>query len=1749
MSSTLLHIWDNDSAQEPKQLSGQTAGEISASKIHHPPDAKIVEIAFGLISSAEIRRRAVAEVTSATLEERGYPKEGGPNDLRAGTMNRMYLCQTCEKNCTDCQGHALFVELPLPVLNISLVPMIVRVLRCVCFGCSKLRVPPHAIAEILDEEESGLIWKTHRQRRLPSISDNLRKRKTCLQCGYMCPDISAKGATISWCWSAKNIVALSELQVLDPNGAFVPDGLSLAEPAMRQKLPMDNSFIRACLLSISDDEYRQLGLDPVLAHPANGVMETMLIPPPSVRPSVRYSESSKHRSEHDFTVWIQEIVRAKSRLLKLLKPSEAFGGTDGVNSDSEQFVKSPGANGQKRRRLVGIRQATKNARNARNNRSEAQLKQLALDELTGIICGYINCDSSAAKSSASTRHRATQQNRSSLMTVQSGKAGQWRGNTQGKRIDYSGRTVACPTVSLDPQEVGFPERFGHTLTIPSTVQSYNIELLRTRVRIGAGRLDGAISVILPNGITLSLQMLDSSQRRTLAAELTFGLRVEHPMANGDRVIQNRQPTLRRASMMSHQVYHEAHSKVERVNTAVVGASNTDFDGDALNCHEPQGLEARAEVKELMAVEKQIISAQSHKPLFGLIQDTIVGSYRLTADNVSVDREEAMQCVAQASRHTVADRFMRRHTTAAWISGKDLFSTLLPDGFNFSQQVQRDTGVEAIEIINGRLIRGRLCKRTLGATSLGIVHSLTRLCGEEAAMNFLGDAQRVVGWWLSQHALSIGLRDCLISISAAQEVSHVVNSAIEEADEISREGAITGRERDLRHVGRVETDVSARLRKVLAQAGTIALQAAPNNNGNPFKDTVDSGAKGTVVNLSQVLCCVGQQNTQGARIGQSMERTLSSFPNPTTSSPSSVKARGFVASSFSAGLSPSEMFFHFSASWDALMDTSVRTSLSGYGQRKMTKAAEDVTIRYDGTVRHSNGTVVDFVYGSDGMDSARLDPVAIPELASDFVGNGRANGDPETMALLAECRAERVSFVDAAPGSCVYLPFSASRRLAQFPLPDPSLPTAPKCVLTLAKERLERLCHTLGVLEQGRRTLYRTTFLRLHIRMDLEPSRVAERLRTKEQVNELFDQLEDLYFRACVEAGEAAGLLAAENIAEPLTQLVLNAFHTTGEGSIASTQGIPRLNELIDATARIKTPVMALFYAVGREEDAAAVRLPQSGIEVFVKEAHVFVQPGGLYTSAGLAHEDGLAATELSPSFLNEQRLVIATTGLLQEMWQKEFPPGMHGHSPFVIVLILDDEQMQSLTSGQVAALIRTYLGTNNAQQSLRVFIEASAPGMRNRFVRIRITNTGDIADKCQADLRKKHPGWSEHRCARARHELFHFMTHSLCRQILTRVKVGRMAAIVGASVVVPNDRLSRYPDEPRVATAGTSLRESWDHDEFEWKRSFSNDVHEVENVLGVEAAALCLFKELRDIISAGGGSIADRHIEIIVAIMTCSGTFTPLSRFGDARLGATSAIVRASFEQQNAHIVDAAVYAESAPVNSLADSIVVGRRPPIGTGVVCLLMDPQYVKKVEDAYSAKLVEDKKFQSSAGGLERISARLFTDSLDSRERERAKLDVFERGTARLINMPWKESRGQSDGRHVPTFDISRRVDPSEILGHEQVRRFTLTDSQKLGPGLQGCLAGKVTAPMLTNEQMQKLLKFKPSSPKITSLSAMHPSAQTDATSKTNETSALDMDSIANLLESLGPMIKRLDNPLYYEDGTLNDQEFKELVMQIM
>ena len=148
----------------------------------------------------------------------------------------------------------------------------------------------------------------------------------------------------------------------------------------------------------------------------------------------------------------------------------------------------------------------------------------------------------------------------------------------------------------------------------------------------------------------------------------------------------------------------------------------------------------------------------------------------------------------------------------------------------------------------------------------------------------------------------------------------------------------------------------------------------------------SGARGSMLNLSQMAGCIGQQAVRGERLSRGYwNRTLPHFKKGDLG----AEAKGFVKNSYKSGLTPTEFFFHSMGGREGLVDTAVRTSRSGYMQRRLISALEDLKLKQDGTVRNTADMIVQLYYGEDGIDPTRSvhgEAVDIDDILSEVLGD-------------------------------------------------------------------------------------------------------------------------------------------------------------------------------------------------------------------------------------------------------------------------------------------------------------------------------------------------------------------------------------------------------------------------------------------------------------------------------------------------------------------------------------------------------------------------------------------------------------------------------------------------------------------------------------------------------------------------------------------------------------------------------------------
>ncbi|MFB6299602.1 MAG: DNA-directed RNA polymerase subunit A', partial [Halobacteriales archaeon] len=420
-------------------------------------------------------------------------------------------------------------------------------------------------------------------------------------------------------------------------------------------------------------------------------------------------------------------------------------------------------------------------------------------------------------------------------------------------------------------------------------------------------------------------------------------------------------------------------KTFRLNTTVCPPYNADFDGDEMNMHALQNEEARAEARVLMRVQEQILSPRFGENIIGAIQDHITGTHLLTHENPHFNETQALDLLRATSIDELPEADGEEEDGTPYWTGRTIFSELLPEDLDL--EFASSTG-DMVVIEDGQLIQGTIDEDAVGAFGGEIVDTITKGYGETRARMFINEVATLAMRAIMHFGFSIGIDDESVPDEAKAQIDEAIDNAYERVEELIETyeagelESLPGRTVD----ETLEMRIMQTLGKARDSAGDIAEEHFSGDN--PAVIMAESGARGSMLNLTQMAGCVGQQAVRGERINRGYEdRTLSHFkPNDL-----SADAHGFVENSYTGGLTPREFFFHAMGGREGLVDTAVRTSKSGYLQRRLINALSELEAQYDGTVRDTGDRIVQFEFGEDGtspvkVSSSAEDPIDVDEIA-------------------------------------------------------------------------------------------------------------------------------------------------------------------------------------------------------------------------------------------------------------------------------------------------------------------------------------------------------------------------------------------------------------------------------------------------------------------------------------------------------------------------------------------------------------------------------------------------------------------------------------------------------------------------------------------------------------------------------------------------------------------------------------------------
>ena len=1119
-----------------------------------------------------------------------------------------------------------------------------------------------------------------------------------------------------------------------------------------------------------------------------------------------------------------------------------------------------------------------------------------------------------------------------------GKTGRVRGNLMGKRVDFSARSVITADPNLSIRELGVPIKIAKNLTYPVTVNNRNKNYLLKLVQNGPEKYPGAKILERSTGENISLQYVDRA-----SIDLNNGDIVHRHMVDGDAVLFNRQPTLHRMSMMCHIARVLKHGNTFRMNVADTKPYNADFDGDEMNMHMPQDDESSAELRNLAAVPRQIISPATNSSIVGIFQDSLLGLFRFTREGINFTTRDAMNLLMMYNK--VDTRIFKNPKKS--ITNMQILSQIMPPltaifkNGSYDDDESFKTSNNVVEILNGVMKRGQLDK---GVKRL--LHSIFNDFGFRASSDFIDNLQNIITTYMKSSAYSVGISDLIADIETNDKIASAITNNKQKVKDLIDQTQLgifennTGKSDN----EEFETQVNALLNEAREEAGKIGRKSLSKDNR--FVIMVSAGSKGSNINIAQMISCLGQQNIDGKRIPYGYEdRTLPHY----TKFDDSPEARGFVESSFIEGLTPQELFFHAMGGRTGLIDTAVKTSQTGYIQRRLIKSMEDIKVEYDMTVRNNMRKIIQFEYGDDGIDTTKVENQQLPiikmsieelyahyQMPADSLDDAvyKTNYTAGALKRLRKQKDDVAAIMNQYIENAIRLRNAIVDKILKHE--DNSTFHTP----VNFKRIIENLKHQLNIKPNSLVDITPAECFELLIdcRKNLnsfaysKPTQLfftlfdfylspKELLMThrfnRKAIVLLLEMIVTNYKKSIVSPGEMVGMIAAQSIGEPTTQLTLNTFHFAGVSSKSNvTRGVPRIEEILSLSKRPKNPSVVVHLSRTHENDIQKAQqvmyiLEHTSMRDITNSVEICFDPDNLDT---LIEED----KELVSQFRAFETMVEDCGGV--EIADKA------DQSKWVIRFELNKEIMldKNISMDDVNFAIK-----NSYKDEIDCLY--SDFNSSKLIFRVRLFNTGSSKKK-----------GSEQKSLDQTDEIYMLkgVQESLLDNIILK-GVKNIKKVVLRKVqnnLVNVDNTFKTKESWVLDTIGTNLIDILGMNMIDKERTYSNDIIEVYQTLGIEAARQLIYNEIMEVLDFGGSYVNSHHVNLLADRMCATYKMVSIFRHGinNDNIGP---IAKASFEETPEMFLRAARHGELDNMRGISANIMCGQLGHCGTNAFQLMLD------------------------------------------------------------------------------------------------------------------------------------------------------------------------------------------------------------------
>ena len=1013
---------------------------------------------------------------------------------------------------------------------------------------------------------------------------------------------------------------------------------------------------------------------------------------------------------------------------------------------------------------------------------------------------------------------------------------------------------------------------------------------------------------------------------------------------------------------------------------------------------PQSMSAETELMFLPAVTYQIISPSKNAPIIGIFQDSLLGCFQFTRDNVKMDALQAMKLLMMFPD---VDVKQFDPTNKKTFSSFDILSQIMPPlsyrnkSNLYSAPEDDSTTNHIVEIKNGKYIRGQIEKSILGAGTKGLIHRICNDFGNETCVKFINNLQNIITEYMKTSSFSVGISDLIADQQTKTKIIHVVEKQKQEVVQLIHKlhTGIFENNTAYSNLVEFENQVNNILSKARADTEKIAHKSLSENNR--FLKIVNSGSKGSLTNISQMISCLGPQSIEGKRAPYGFDnRTLPHF----SKYDDSPTARGFIESSYITGLSAHEMFFHAMAGRIGLIDTAVKTSQTGYAQRRIIKSMEDILVTYGGTVRNHMGKIVQFAYGDNGFDSCKVENQMIPlvemsiediymryDLLLDtekaFTKETKTKISRQTKMLKSICQEYIEKMIENRDALVNNIFAGKNDNKVRLPVSFIHIIANIQGQLDLNANMLIDITpyETFELIEEYYQKI-------MNYNMYMRPNRLFEimyfyYLTPKELLfykrfnrKGLVLLLETIFLKykqAIVHPGEMVGIIAAQSVGEPTTQLTLNTFHNTGVASKSNvTRGVPRIEEILRLTKNPKNPslTIALKEFDQLEQDRAskyANMIEYTRLNDIVTGVQIYFDPDDLNS---VIEQD----QHMLSQYYEYQKIVLNATGATCATSTATTNSNSNSNGKkdkssiekWIIRMEFDADLMleKNITMDDIHfAIVQSYSDRvsciysdyNETKLIFRIRVLQSSPTNK----KTKGADPLDVSDDIQ---------------------MLKNIQDILLKKIVLR-------GIEGITKVIPRKLQNMLLKEegkyvPKdiwiLDTTGSNLLEIFGLGYIDYKRTYSNDIYEVFEVLGIECARQVILNELTEVMEFAGVYIGYHHVSVLADRMTYAKDMVAVYRSGILK-DDIGVIAKSSYEVHTEMLLNGAKHGLLDRMTGVSANVMVGQPFLGGTNSFQIHIDLKEMERLNT--QAELITSEKLEEQ--NAEAIEKRLVANKNSS------------------------------------------------------------------------------------------------------------------------------------------------------------------------